>query len=105
MERALKTRSFGVLALAATRVERSLVNVLRNRLTALLGALAFAAGALTACGDDDGKGVAEDVEKGAKKGAEDVEKGAKKGAREVEQEGNEVDDDIKGTDEKRQEDK
>ena len=70
------------------------MNVLRNRFAACLAALAFAAVALPACGDDDGKGAAEDVERGAKKGA-----------KEVEQQGNEIDDDVKGTDEERQKDK
>lgn len=67
---------------------------LRNRLAAAVAALAFAATALAACGDDDGKGAAEQIEKGVKKGANEVEK-----------QGNEIDDDVKGTDEKRQRDK
>ena len=70
------------------------MTVLRSRFAACVAALAFAAVALPACGDDDGKGAAEEVERGAKKGAE-----------EVEQQGNEIDDDVKGTDEKRQKDK
>ncbi len=70
------------------------MNVLRNRVAACLAALILAAVALPACGDDDGKGAAEEIEKGAKKGANEVEK-----------QGNEIDDDVKGTDEKRQKDK
>ena len=70
------------------------MDVLRNRFAAGLAALAFALVALPACGDDDGNGAAEDVERGAKKGA-----------KEVERQGNEIDDDVKGTDEKRQKDK
>ena len=70
------------------------MNVARNRLAACLAALVFAAVALPACGDDDGKGAAEEIEQGAKKGADEVEK-----------QGNEIDDDAKGTDEKRQKDK
>ena len=70
------------------------MNVMRNRFAACLAAVAFAVVALPACGDDDGKGAAEEVERGAKKGA-----------KEVEQQGNEIDDDVKGTDEKRHKDK
>lgn len=70
------------------------MNVLRNRLAACLAALAFSVVALPACGDDDGKGAAEEIDQGAKKGA-----------REVEKQGDEIDDDLKGTDEGRQEDK
>ena len=70
------------------------MNVLRNRVAACLAALILAAFALPACGDDDGKGAAEEVERGAKKGA-----------KEVERQGNEIDDDAKGTDEKHQKDK
>ena len=69
------------------------MDVLRNRLTAALAALAFAV-ALPACGDDDEKGAAEEIEKGAEEGADEVEK-----------EGNEIDDDVKGEDESQQEDK
>lgn len=69
------------------------MNFLRTRLGAILAALAFAA-ALPACGDDDGKGAAEEIEQGTKKGAKEVEK-----------QGNEIDDDVKGTDESRQKDK
>ena len=69
------------------------MNLLRTRLATGVAALAFAV-ALPACGDDDGKGAAEEIEKGAKKGANEVEK-----------QGNEIDDDVKGTDEKRQKDK
>lgn len=67
--------------------------LLRNRLTAGVAALAFAL-ALPACGDDDEKGAAEKIEKGVEKGAD-----------EVEQEGNEIDDDVKGKDEPQQRDK
>ena len=66
----------------------------RNRLAACVAALAFAAVSLPACGDDDGKGAAEEVERGVKKGA-----------KEAERQGNELDDDLKGTDERRQKDK
>jgi hypothetical protein len=57
-------------------------------------ALAFTVVALPACGDGDGEGAAEEIEKGAEKGANEVEK-----------QGNEIDDDVKGADEKRQRDK
>ena len=70
------------------------MKTLRTRLGASLVALAFAAVALPACGDDDGKGASEKIEEGAKKGA-----------REVEKQGNEIDDDVKGKDESRQKDK
>ncbi|MCA1708899.1 MAG: hypothetical protein LC808_38745 [Actinobacteria bacterium] len=70
------------------------MDVLRTRLAAVVAALAFAAVALPACGDDDGKG-----------GAEEIDKGVKKGAKEAEKQGNEIDDDVKGRDEKRQRDK
>lgn len=70
------------------------MQVLRNRLVAAVAALAFAATGLAACGDDDEQGAAEEIEQGVKKGVD-----------EVEEQGNEIDDDIKGTDEKRQEDK
>ena len=70
------------------------MHVLRNRLAAAVAALAFAATGLAACGDDDEKGAAEEIEKGVEKGADEVEK-----------QGNEIDDDVKGTDEKRQRDK
>lgn len=81
------------------------MDVLRNRLVAALATLAFAAAALPACGDDDGRGAAEEIERDAEKGAKEVERGAERGAKEVEQEGNELDDDLKGTDEKNQRDK
>lgn len=81
------------------------MDVLRNRLVASLVALAFAAVALPACGDDDGRGAAEDVERGAEEGTRELEQGAEKGAKELEQEGNELDDDAKGTDERNQRDK
>jgi len=70
------------------------MHVLRTRLATCVAALAFAAAALPACGDDDGKGAAEEIDEGVKKGANEVEK-----------QGNEIDDDVKGTDEKRQRDK
>lgn len=70
------------------------MNVLRSRLAACLAPLAFAAVALPACGDGDGKGASEEIEKGAEKGAN-----------EIERQGNEIDDDVKGTDEQRQRDK
>ena len=70
------------------------MDVLRTRLTVAVAALAFAAVTLPACGDDDGRGAAEEIEKGVKKGA-----------KEVERQGNEIDDDLKGRDEKRQRDK
>ena len=68
------------------------MDVLRNRLAAAVAALAFAF-VVPACGDDDGKGAAEDIEEG-------VEKGAKK----AEKEGKELEDDVKGKDEKKQKD-
>ena len=67
--------------------------LLQNRFAAGIAALAFAVG-LPACGDDDDKGAAEDIEKGVEKGADEVEK-----------EGNEIDDDVKGKDEPEQRDK
>ena len=67
--------------------------LLRSRLAAAIAALGVAV-ALPACGDDDEKGAAEQIEKGVDKGAN-----------EVEQEGNEVDDDVKGKDESEQRDK
>ena len=70
------------------------MHILRNRLTAAVAALAFAATGLAACGDDDGKGAAEEIKKGVEKGADEAEKQA-----------NEIDDDVKGRDEKRQRDK
>ena len=69
------------------------MNKLRNRFAACLVALAFAAVALPACGDDDGEGAAEEIERGAEKGADEVEK-----------QGEELDDDVKGTDESNQKD-
>jgi len=68
------------------------MDVMRTRLAAAVAALAVAF-ALPACGDDDGKGAAEDVEKGVKKGADKVKKG-----------GEELEDDVKGRDEKKQKD-
>ena len=56
----------------------------RHRFAAAIAALAFAV-ALPACGDDDERGAAEQIEKGVEEGAD-----------EVEQEGNELDDDAKG---------
>jgi len=49
--------------------------------------LAFAAVALPVCGVDDGKGAAEEIDKGVRKGAKEAEK-----------QGNEIDDDLKGRD-------
>ena len=69
------------------------MDVLRNRLAACIAALALSMAALPACGDDDGKGAAEEIDRGAEKGAD-----------EVEDQGRELDDDLKGTDEKRQKD-
>ena len=68
------------------------MDILRNRLAAELGASAVAF-APTACGDDDGKGVSEDVNKGAKKGA-----------KKIKTDGKELEDDVTGKDEKRQKD-
>ena len=70
------------------------MDILRNRLAACVAALALAGVALPACGDDDEKGAAEEIQEGAEKGANEVEK-----------QGNEIDDDVKGTDEKNQKDK
>lgn len=70
------------------------MDLLRTRPAVALAALAFAAVSLPACGDDDGEGAAEEIEKGAKKGAKEVEK-----------QGNEIDDDVKGRDEPKQRDK
>jgi len=69
------------------------MHVLRTRFAAAVAALAFAAPVLAGCGDDDGKGAAEEIEKGAEKGADEAEK-----------QGDELDDDLKGKDEKQQED-
>lgn len=69
------------------------MDLLRSRIAAGIAALAFAV-VLPACGDDDGKGAAEEIEKGAEKGAD-----------EVEREGNELDDDVKGKDEAEQRDR
>ncbi|MGI8945925.1 MAG: hypothetical protein ACR2GL_06780 [Thermoleophilaceae bacterium] len=68
--------------------------VFRSRLASALAALAFTTVALSACGDDDGEGAAEEIEQGVKKGVDEVEK-----------QGNEIDDDFKGKDEKRQRDR
>ncbi len=68
------------------------MEVLRNRLVAALVASAVAL-ALPACGDDDGKGASEKIDKGAKKGAKKLKK-----------EGREFEDDVKGKDEKKQKD-
>ena len=70
------------------------MDLLRPRVAAAVAALAFAAVALPACGDDDGRGAAEEIEKGVKKGA-----------KEAERQGNEIDDDLKGRDERKQRDK
>ena len=69
------------------------MSLLRNRFAAGIAALAFGL-ALPACGDDDEKGAAEQIEKGVEEGADEVEK-----------EGNELDDDVKGKDEAEQRDK
>jgi hypothetical protein len=68
------------------------MELLRSRLPAALiaGVLALS---LTACGDDDGKGATEDIEKGVKKGTNKIEK-----------EGRELEDDAKGRDERKQKD-
>ena len=66
------------------------MHLLRTRLVSLIAACAVAV-ALPACGDDDGKGAAEEIEKGAKKGADEIKK-----------EGKEFEDDARGTDEKKQ---
>ena len=70
------------------------MDALRTRVAAAVAGLAFAAFALPACGDDDGKGAAEEINQGVKKGA-----------KEVERQGNEIDDDLKGRDERKQRDK
>ncbi len=69
------------------------MHLLRSRIAAGIAALAIAV-ALPACGDDDEKGAAEQIERGVEKGADEVEK-----------EGNEIDDDVKGKDEAEQRDK
>ncbi len=68
------------------------MDALRNRLVAALVASAVAL-ALPACGDDDGKGASEKLDKGVKKGAKKIKK-----------EGKELEDDVKGKDEKKQKD-
>ncbi|MEJ7751302.1 MAG: hypothetical protein WKF32_07630 [Thermoleophilaceae bacterium] len=60
------------------------MDVLRTRIAALIAACAVAV-ALPACGDGDGKGAAEELEKGVKKGGNKVEK-----------EGRELEDDARG---------
>lgn len=69
------------------------MDLLRSRIAAGIATLAFAV-TLPACGDDDERGAAEQIEKGVEKGAD-----------EVEREGNELDDDVKGKDEAKQRDK
>ncbi len=69
------------------------MHLLRSRFAAGIAALAFAV-AMPACGDDDEKGAAEEIERGVEEGAKEVEK-----------EGNELDDDAKGKDEAEQRDK
>ena len=69
------------------------MNAFRSRFAAGVAALAVAV-ALPACGDDDDKGAAEEIDKGVHKGANEVEK-----------QGNEIDDDVKGEDETKQKDK
>ncbi len=73
------------------------MEVLRTRIAALIAAFAVAT-AFAACGDDDGKGAAEEIEKGAEK----LEKGARKGAKKIEKEGRELEDDVRGRDERNQ---
>ncbi|MDQ3644505.1 MAG: hypothetical protein M3356_03220 [Actinomycetota bacterium] len=68
------------------------MEVLRNRLAAALVASAVAL-SFGACGDDDGKGASEKIDEGAKKGAKKIKK-----------EGKELEDDVKGKDEKKQKD-
>jgi hypothetical protein len=69
------------------------MNLFRTRIAAGVSALAVAA-AVPACGDNDGKGAAEEIDKGVDKGASEVNK-----------QGTEIDDDVKGQDEKQQKDK
>ena len=64
------------------------MDLLRNRLVAVLMAGAFAL-ALPACGDDDDKGAVEEIEKGAGKAKDKIEK-----------EGKELKDDVEGKKEK-----
>jgi len=66
------------------------MEILRSRLVAAVVALAVAF-VIPACGDDDDKGAIEEIEKGAKKGAKKVKK-----------EGKELEDDVKGKDERKQ---
>lgn len=68
------------------------MDMLRNRLIAAVAASAMAL-AVPACGDNDDKGAAEELEKGVKKGAKKIKK-----------EGRELEDDVKGKNEKRQKD-
>ncbi len=68
------------------------MDLLRSRLPAALIAAVLAL-SVSACGDDDGKGASEQIEKGVNKGAKKIEK-----------EGRELDDDVKGRDEKKQKD-
>jgi hypothetical protein len=69
------------------------MNLFRGRFAAAVAALAVAV-AMPACGDDDDKGAAEEIDKGVEEGANEVEK-----------QGNEIDDDVKGADEPQQKDK
>jgi hypothetical protein len=64
------------------------MDLLRNRLVAVLMAGAFAF-AVPACGDDDDKGAVEEIEKGANKAKDKIEK-----------EGKELKDDVEGKKEK-----
>lgn len=64
--------------------------MLRSRTAAVVTAFALAT-AFSACGDDDGRGAAEEIDKGAKK----LEKGAKEGAEKVEKEGRELEQDAR----------
>lgn len=68
------------------------MDILRSRLAVTLVASAVAF-ALPACGDNDGEGAAEEIEKGAKKGAKELKK-----------QGRELEDDVKRRDEKKQRD-
>lgn len=69
------------------------MDLLRNRLTAVLAAAAFAV-ALPACGDDDDQGVGEQIEREAGEARDDVEREAGEAAEDVEREGRELGDDV-----------
>jgi len=66
------------------------MDLLRSRTAAIVTAFALAT-AFSACGDNDGRGAAEEVEKGAK----ELEQGAKEGAKELEREGRELEQDAR----------